>query len=68
MDITAIIEVVNTVGFPIACVIVMFYMLNKERETHKEENERMIEALNNNTIVLENIKTILQDRGLSDGI
>lgn len=68
MDITAIIEVVNTVGFPIACVVVMFYMLNKERETHKEENERMIEALNNNTIVLENIKTILQDRGLSDGI
>lgn len=63
MDPVTIIEIVNTVGFPIACVVAMFFMLNKERETHKEETDKMIEALNNNTLVLESIKAILHERG-----
>ena len=59
MDIASITQFVNQLGFPIACVIAMFYMLNKEMEAHKEEVDKMITALNNNTLVLEHIKTML---------
>ena len=59
MDFTALSDFVNTMGFPIACVIAMWYMLNKEREAHKEETDKMIDALNNNTIVLEQIKIMI---------
>lgn len=60
MDYTTIQTFINSVGFPIACVVAMWFMLNKEREAHKEESDKMIEALNNNTLVLESIKTMLE--------
>ena len=63
MDISMIIEFINTVGFPIACVAAMFWMLDRERKDHKEESDKLVEALNNNTIVLEQIKAVLIDRG-----
>ena len=43
---------IGNLGFPIACVIAMFYMQNKEREAHKEEMANMTEAINNNTAIL----------------
>lgn len=48
-------QLVSNVGFPIACVCVLFYMQNKEREAHKEESEKWVEALNNNTKVMEKV-------------
>ena len=63
MDVPMIIEFINTVGFPIACVAAMFWMLDKESKAHKEEVEKLVEVLNNNTIVLEQIKAVLIDRG-----
>jgi len=63
VDVSMIIEFINTVGYPIACAAVMFWMLDKERKDHKEESDKLVEALNNNTIVLEQIKAVLIDRG-----
>ena len=60
MDFSVIQTFINSVGFPIACVVAMWYMLNKEREAHKEETDKMVEALNNNTLILESIKTMLE--------
>lgn len=60
MDFSAIQTFINSLGFPIACVVAMWFMLNKERESHKEEVDKMVEALNNNTVVLESIKTMLE--------
>lgn len=48
-------QLVSNVGFPIACVCVLFYMQNKEREAHKVESEKWVEALNNNTKVMEKV-------------
>lgn len=48
-------QLVSNVGFPIACVCVLFYMQNKEREAHKEESQKWVEALNNNTKVMEKV-------------
>lgn len=49
------IDAVSAVGFPIACVVAMFYMWDKERAEHKEESKSWTEALQNNTIVMNQI-------------
>ena len=36
-----IITIIQTVGFPIACAVAMFIMLNSEQKTHKEETENL---------------------------
>jgi len=32
-------------GFPVACVIALFIMLQNEQKAHKEESEKMTEAV-----------------------
>lgn len=56
-DLQAILTAISNLGFPIVCVIVMFYLQNREREAHAKEAEQWVEALNNNTIVMEKILT-----------
>lgn len=36
-----IITLIQTVGFPIACAIAMFLMLNGEQKNHKEESNQL---------------------------
>lgn len=48
-------QIISNVGFPIACVIMMFHMWDKERTEHKSESERWVEALNNNTNVIQRL-------------
>ena len=56
MDIlNAVVEIINKVGFPIACVIAMFWQMEKERESHAAESERWVEAINRNTNVIEKL-------------
>lgn len=58
MDVAAIAQMISTVGFPIACCIIMFQALTKEQENHKQEMSAVTTALNNNTVAL----TKLSDR------
>lgn len=66
MEWDAILSAIQSLGFPVACVVAMFLMWQKEVASHKEEMENMrqtmeeqnmatIEALNNNTQVLNRI-------------
>lgn len=55
MDIQTIQSLIANLGFPICCVIAMFYMWNKEREEHKAESDKWCEAINNNTKVMEQL-------------
>ncbi len=63
-----IIQIIQSLGFPIACVCAMFLMWQKEVKSHDEEMEKMraalaeqtratTEALNNNTVILTKILT-----------
>jgi hypothetical protein len=52
MDVTAITQIVSTLGFPIAMCIYLLYRDGKRDEAHKEEMAKMTEAINNNTIAL----------------
>lgn len=63
MDITVINEFIGTLGFPIFCVVAMFWMWNKEREEHKAEADKWCEAINNNTRIMERICTKLDIGG-----
>lgn len=36
-----IITLIQTVGFPIACAVAMFLMLNSEQKSHKEETQQL---------------------------
>lgn len=52
MDLSAITTLIGSLGFPIAACIACFWMLNKEREEHKIEMQKVTEAITNNTIAL----------------
>lgn len=55
MDFNSIVQAISTVGFPIAmCCGLCWYALNQNKE-HKEEMNKMVEAVNNNTIVLKQV-------------
>lgn len=68
MDINAITQAVSSIGFPIVCCWVMFKYLEKEQQAHKEEMNNVTKALNENTKVIESLKTLLETmRGLKNG-
>ena len=60
MDIlTMLMDAIKEVGFPIACVIYLFWQNHEEQKSHKEESSEWIEAINRNTVVMEKILTKL---------
>ena len=56
MDVQTITTLIGSLGFPIAACIACFFMLNKERDEHKQEMAKVTEAINNNTLALEALK------------
>lgn len=46
------VQIIKDLGFPIACVIALFWMVIRQSDQHKEEMQAMSEALNNNTKAL----------------
>lgn len=66
MDLSAITELVSTVGFPIVCFFMSgWYVkyredkndekIDKLNTQHDEESKRMTDAVNNNTIALQKL-------------
>ena len=55
MDTNAIVQLISSLGFPIACCVAMFWQNNKLNESHKEETSKLNEAINNNTIALNHL-------------
>ena len=52
MDTQAIFTAIGSLGFPIVACVGMFWYLTKTSQTHKEEMDKMSEAINNNTAVM----------------
>ena len=50
-----IVQAISTVGFPIVCCIILIYLNEKQDTRHKEEVDKMTEAVNNNTVVIQQI-------------
>lgn len=49
------VTLISNVGFPIACVIFMWYYMMKMTVAHKEEIDSVKDALNQNTLVLQKL-------------
>ena len=60
MDVNTLVQVVGSLGFPIAACCILFYYLNQERESHKEEMNSVTRALNDNTSVMIQLKEMIQ--------
>lgn len=51
-DINAVIQIISTVGFPIAMCCIMAYYVKYTEDKHREEINSIREALENNTLAL----------------
>lgn len=58
----AIVQIISTVGFPIACCCLMFWFLNKEQETHKQEMLELKDVIAKNNEVLASLKQLIEDK------
>ena len=63
MDVNLITQIISNLGFPIACVVAMFWMLNKERDAHKAETAELSKAIENNTNVMTQVLGKLETIG-----
>lgn len=66
MDVSSVVQIVGSLGFPVAACIYLFYTMQKDRELnmeqreadrkeHKEEMQKVTDALNNNTLVVQKL-------------
>lgn len=63
MDLQTITNVITTIGFPIAVCLICFWYINKMQESHKSEIDKLSEALQNNTIVMQKLVDKLDMEG-----
>lgn len=50
-----ILQVVNSVAFPIAVCCICFWYIAKLNDNHKQEIDKLSEALKNNTLVMQRL-------------
>lgn len=55
MAVQDISTLIATLGFPIVCCGVCFWYINKSGEEHKQEMDKMSEAIANNTLVMQKL-------------
>ena len=61
MDVQTLTQIVSSLGFPIVVAGAMFWKMNKQDEDHKEEMNKITEAVNNNTLALQKLLDKLGD-------
>ena len=62
MDAQSISNLITSVGFPIFACIAIFYMLNKEREDHKNEVNSLKNVIGEINETLSALKQLIQDK------
>ena len=50
-----IVNIFSNLAVPVACLIVTFWLWNKEREDHKTEQKELTQAIANNTLVIQKL-------------
>ena len=60
MDVQVLTSLIGSLGFPIVCCIGLFWYLTKTAKQHKEEMDKMSEAINNNTNVMNQLISKLE--------
>ena len=55
MSVTDWTSIITQIGFPIAVCLICFQYIKKIQEDHKAEMDKMSEAINNNTLVMQRL-------------
>lgn len=55
MDFTTVVQAIANVGFPIAVALMCFWYIKSSAEAHKQEIDKLSEAVNNNTLALQKL-------------
>ena len=55
VNVDVIVNLFSNLAVPVACLIATFYLWNKEREDHKQEQKELSEAIHNNTLVMQKL-------------
>nr|DAU03936.1 MAG TPA: YvrJ protein family protein [Caudoviricetes sp.] len=63
MDVNTLIQLVGSLGFPIVACGALFWCMIKSDEQHKEEMNKISDALNNNTVALTRLTNQLDKEG-----
>lgn len=62
MELEALLSVLVNNGFPIGFCGIMFWYMNKERESHAQEVKEMTAVISKNTEALISLKQMLEDK------
>jgi preprotein translocase subunit YajC len=54
--------VISTVGFPIAMCILLFWYMQQQMKTHKEETDQLKNVINENNVILAGLKQLIEDK------
>lgn len=58
-----IVQLIGSLGFPIAIAVYLIYYNNKLNEMHKEEMDTLKDALINNTLAIQRLTDIITGGG-----
>jgi len=61
-NIDLIVQVISTVGFPIAMCGIMFWFLTEEQKNHKAEMMELKDVIARNNEVLAGLKQLIEDK------
>ena len=53
-------QLITSLGFPIVMCLVMFKYMQEESENHKKEVDSLKDSLKENTVVLADLKSMIQ--------
>ena len=59
MDPNAIGNLIATLGFPVVAAAALFWFMNKQQEQHKEETDALRKSIEENTVVLAELKELI---------
>ena len=60
MEVNVILQAISTVGFPICACGALFWMVNKQDESHKEEINALRSVLEANTQALTELRDMIK--------
>lgn len=62
MDLSAVSQLISSVGFPIAACVALFWQMNRESTQHKEEMDALKESLTKNTLAITKLVLFMQEK------
>ena len=62
METNTIIELINSVGFPIVCCIALFYLNIKNNNRYEKQLEEIKKVVENNTTILNQLLISVRDK------